>query len=81
MTTDIDWYERRSELKPDMIFRTNDGFVMLDRRKPGDGTRWIVAEWHDGWTHYESTIEPGDLIGEPIVNDEALRATIDAGNH
>lgn len=73
-----DWYDRRNELEPDMIFRTHDGFVMLDRRKPGDGTQWIVADWHEGWSHYDSTIEPGDLIGEPIASEDALRALIAA---
>lgn len=70
-----DWYERRSELGPDQIFRTYDGsIVKLDHGKPGDGTRWVVAIWHKGfpgtdryaacrphWSYEEDTIEPGDL--------------------
>lgn len=58
----VDWYDRRNELSPGMKFRTHAGeIVMLDRTVPGDGTRWYVADWHDGWSYYDSTIEPGDL--------------------
>lgn len=73
---EIDWYDRRHELEPDMIFRIHDGYVMLDRRNPGDGTQWIVADWHDGWSYYDSIIEPGDLIGDPIADEKALRGLI-----
>ena len=57
----IDWYDRRHELECGMVFRTSEGVVMLDRTVPGDGTKWYVADWHDGWSYYDSTIEPGDL--------------------
>lgn len=63
MSEPVDWYERRHELAPDQVFRTQDGEkVMLDRRVPGDGTRWYVADWWgDSWAYMDSTIEPGDL--------------------
>jgi hypothetical protein len=62
-----DWYERRHELEPGMIFRTVDGIVKLDRQVPGDGTKWEVADWCvNHWTYEETTIEPGDLKGQPI---------------
>jgi hypothetical protein len=70
-----DWYERRHELEQDQIFRTYDGsIVKLDRGVAGDGTRWFVADWNQGfpgtanyseckphWSYEDSTIEPGDL--------------------
>lgn len=59
----IDWYERRDELAAGQIFSTcTGGVVQLDRRVPGDGSKWFVLDWHDGWAHYDSTIEPGDLV-------------------
>lgn len=63
MTT-IDWYERRDELTPDQVFTTCDGsIVKLDRRVPGDGTKWYVATWWDDSFSYEdATIEPSDLL-------------------
>lgn len=65
----IDWYERRHELKENDIFRTFDGSVVkLDRRVPGDGTKWYVLDWFNGhWSHEDGTIEPGDLEGEPLL--------------
>lgn len=62
------WYTHRAELCLGMIFRTVNGeFVMLDRGVPGDGTRWYVADRFDGrWFYQDSTIEPGDLTGEPL---------------
>lgn len=58
-----DWYERRDELEPEQVFRTYDGSVVkLDRRVPGDGTLWYVADWWNGWTYMDSTAEPGDLV-------------------
>jgi hypothetical protein len=72
----IDWYARRDELAPDQVFTDFDGdLVKLDRRVPGDGTRWYVASWNPGsdrpdvdpfyrkgrWSYDDSTIEPGDL--------------------
>lgn len=57
-----DWYERRHELEPGLIFRTKEGsVVMLDRCVPGDGTKWYVADWWNGWSYMDATIEPGDL--------------------
>jgi len=57
-----DWYERRDELEPDQVFRINDGTVVrLDRRVPGDGTKWYVADWFNGWAYYDNTIEPSDI--------------------
>lgn len=73
-----DWYARRHELRPGMIFRDYQGeFVQLDRGVPGDGTRWYVADWWGGsWAWMDSTAEPGDLRGEPLSDAEfaALRA-------
>lgn len=64
----IDWYERRHELREGMVFQSIDGVVKLDRTVPGDGTKWYVADWWDGsWAHMDSTIEPTDLQGEPLI--------------
>lgn len=58
-----DWYERRSELEPGMVFLAYDGSVVrLDRSVPGDGTKWYAEDWHRGWASYDSTYEPGDLV-------------------
>ncbi len=59
----IDWYEHRDRLGQGDVFRTIYGdIVMLDRRVPGDGTRWYVQDWYDDrWICDDSTIEPGDL--------------------
>ena len=67
MTAGPDWYERRAELEPGQIFLNCDGsLVKLDRRVPGDGTKWYVADWcGDHWSYEDSVIEPGDLRGEP----------------
>lgn len=64
------WYHRRAELRPGMIFETNEGRVMLDRGVPGDGTKWYVASWayNGGWSYEDATIEPGDLRGEPLAS-------------
>lgn len=61
---EADWYDRRDELRPDMVFIDIQGSkVMLDRRVPGDGTKWYVADWWGGsWAFMDSTIEPGDLV-------------------
>ena len=57
-----DWYERRDELWPDMVFRTTQGdTVRLYQRVEGDGTRWEVETWDGGWFHDGDTVEPGDL--------------------
>ena len=60
----IDYYDQRHTLEPDQVFRDfQGGLVMLDRRVPGDGTRWYVADWWAGsWSFMDSTIEPGDLV-------------------
>ena len=62
------WYEHRHELEADMVFRDSQGeLVKLDRRVPGDGTRWYVADWWNGsWAWMDSEIEPGDLRGQPL---------------
>ncbi len=59
----IDWYARRHELKPDMIFSDHEGdLVKLDRRTPGDGTRWNVLSEYDGsWIDDGVSLEPSDL--------------------
>ena len=61
-----DWYERRHELEPDQVFKACDGsLVKLERRVPGDGTQWYVANWSDyahAWLYEDSTVEPGDLL-------------------
>jgi hypothetical protein len=51
-----------NELSPNQVFLARDGsIVKLYRRVPGDGTRWFVADWWNGWAFCDSTIEPGDL--------------------
>lgn len=80
MATPIDWYERRHELRVGDVFTTIQGdIVQLDRRVPGDGTRWYVLDWapRDNprggtWFAEDGTVEPGDLV-EKIPNPE--RAT------
>lgn len=60
-----DWYEHRHELRSGMVFKTTDGsIVRLDRRLAGDGTKWRVYDWHNGWCCFDSTLEPGDLMEE-----------------
>ena len=58
-----DWYSHRSELKSGLVFKDVFGFfVKLDRRVPGDGTRWYVEDWHNGgWTREDNEVEPSDL--------------------
>jgi hypothetical protein len=63
---------RRHELEPGQVFRCLGGVVMLESRVAGDGTKWHVLDWHDGWCTCDSQIEPGDLKGEPLPNDEAV---------
>lgn len=76
-TAEPDWYERRHDLRLGMIFKTTSwGIVMLDDYVPGDGTRMYVANWdarNKSWIYQDSTIEPGDLVGEPMT-EAALRA-------
>lgn len=59
----VDWYARRHELEPDMVFRDFQGdLVMLDRRTPGDGSRWnVLTDYRGSWVDDGATIEPGDL--------------------
>lgn len=73
----IDWYDRRDELEPSMVFDSCWGIVQLDRRVPGDGSRWYVLDGRNsyntgkwGWYAEDSTIEPGDLT-ERLPNDYA----------
>lgn len=62
-----DWYGKRDSLREGQVFRVNDGsLVKLDRRVPGDGTKWYVADWWNGWAYFDSTIEPGDLISQEV---------------
>jgi hypothetical protein len=57
-----DWYRHRDELQCEQVFRARSGEkVKLDRQVPGDGTRWYVADWDNGWFYMDSTVEPGDL--------------------
>lgn len=78
----IDWYERRDELNPEQVFLTAHGVVKLDRSVPGDGTKWYVADWCNGWSYFDSTIEPGELIGEPIEDTPAaIEAALQAFQH
>jgi len=67
-----DWYDRRHELRPDMVFRDHLGdLVKLDRTVPGDGTKWYVADWSGrSWSYEDGTIEPGDLV-ERVDDPEA----------
>lgn len=61
--SDIDWYERRAELRPWQVFRDDTGdVVQLDRRVPGDGTDWYVLEWSNGWFCYDRRIHPSELV-------------------
>jgi hypothetical protein len=59
-----DWYEARHELKEGQVFLDNEeNLVMLDRRVPGDGTKWYVADYINGsWSYEDGTLEPGDLV-------------------
>lgn len=62
--TKIDWYERRNELAPGQCFTLYDGSrVELDRRVPGDGSKWYVLGIGDSGSRFyeDETIEPGDL--------------------
>lgn len=65
-----DWYEHRNELEPGMVFITHaEEKVMLSSRVPGDGTKWYVEDWWDGWIDDNSTIEPGDL--KTLIEEES----------
>ena len=60
----MDMYENRHLLQEGMVFKDNQGAViMLDRRVPGDGTQWYVADfWNGSWAFMDGTVEPGDLM-------------------
>lgn len=60
----VDWYERMDELEPGQVFRCKDGTIVeLDRRVPGDGTKWYVLDCEGARRFcYDTTIEPGDLL-------------------
>lgn len=62
------WYHHRHELEAGMVFVTAGGVVRLDRSVPGDGTKWYVSDFDEGlgWSCYDSTIEPGDLLTMPF---------------
>lgn len=69
------WYKNRHQLQQGQVFKIYDGsIVQLDHGVPGDGTKWRVLHWHDGWANYESTIEPGDLRGLQIEDTPAAIA-------
>jgi hypothetical protein len=72
------WYENRDQLSPEQVFLTRlGGIVKLDRRVPGDGTKWYVADWCGGWVYEDGTIEPGELAGKPVAdNPSAVAAAI-----
>lgn len=57
------WYENSHLLDPEQIYthEWDDCIVKLDRRVPGDGTRWYAATWHGRWIYDDYTVEPGDL--------------------
>ena len=57
------WYENKNQLRPEMIFVTeNNDVVKLDRSVPGDATKWYVADLDSkGWSYWDSTIEASEL--------------------
>jgi hypothetical protein len=70
------WYLNRHLLEEGQVFRTRDDMIVkLDVRVPGDGTKWYVGEscgdLKDGFEYWDSTIEPGDLRGDPIPDQLA----------
>lgn len=68
------WYLNRHDLEPGQIFLCTDGsLVKLDGRVPGDGTKWYVADWLDGWFYMDTEIEPGDLRGLPLGEPQVTR--------
>jgi hypothetical protein len=73
-TQEICWYTRRNELEQGQVFRCQGGVVELDGRVAGDGTKWTVLDWHEGWCSCSSEIEPGDLEGVPMQDDGAVIA-------
>ena len=71
------WYHHRHELEMGMVFKTNSGsIVKLDGYVPGDGTLMYVADFFDGkWCYQDSTLEPGDLVGNPLTEAEKSALT------
>lgn len=70
----MDWYDRRDELYSGQTFQSNIGLVQLDRRVPGDGTKWYVAvSWNGSWAWMDSVIEPDDLEGEPLQDPHPIK--------
>lgn len=61
------WYENQDRLNIGDVCELDDGTIIkLDRRVPGDGTRWYVATWSGKSFSYEDyTIEPGDIKKGP----------------
>lgn len=59
----IDWYERCDELEEAQIYLTHSGdIVKLDRRVPGDGTDWYVADWTGrNFSYTDTRLHPGEL--------------------
>lgn len=73
----IDWYSRRHELQEGQVFMTVDGIVQLDRTVEGDATKWAVLDWNPHRSYFASegsTVEPGDLMGEPIADTQSAIA-------
>jgi hypothetical protein len=65
------WYTHRHELESGQVFRMyDDTLVKLDCRVAGDGTKWRVADWSNGWAYCDNEIEPGDLRGEPLADPQ-----------
>jgi hypothetical protein len=83
-----DWYEARGRLREGMIFTLADGDVIcLDRRVPGDGTKWYNYEVESSFdkgvvlSYWGGTVEPSDLVELLADNEhEYLLACIAADN-
>lgn len=76
------WYNNRHELESGQVFNLSDGSVVrLDGRVPGDGTKWYVADWHEGWSSYNNEIEPGDLRGQPITDPKYEIKSVALASH
>ena len=70
--SDTYWYTNRHALKCGQIFRSLDGsIVRLVGTVPGDGTKWYVDTWDNGWFCEDETIEPGDLRTMPLPEPTA----------
>lgn len=62
-TSSEDWYERRHELEPGMVFLDYQGdMIRLYMPVPGDGTDWFVDTYYGPhWCCDMVQIHPGDL--------------------